>query len=238
MPETIKCIIVDDEPVARSIIRNYCSHLPFLNVMAEFGNTLDVKVYLTAQAVDLIFLDINMPVLNGIGFMQTLKKVPLVVFTTAYEEYAVKAFDLDAVDYLLKPFSLERFIIAIDKVREKLHRSSEVQTIVPAESMMSTFFIRSEGKVYQLAYNDCLFFEAQGNYTKIVTVQQQHTTKTTFSAFTRDLPGNIFLRVHRSFVVNRNRISHITGGCVYIGSFEVPIASTHRAAFLQAIGIG
>ncbi|OCX53723.1 DNA-binding response regulator [Mucilaginibacter sp. PPCGB 2223] len=238
MAEPIKCIIVDDEPVARSIIRNYCSHLPFLNVMAEFGNALDVKAHLTTQAVDLIFLDINMPVLNGIGFMQTLKKVPLVIFTTAYEEYAVKAFDLDAIDYLLKPFSLERFIIAVDKVREKLGRSSEMKTAMTVESTRDTFFIRCENRIYQLVYDDCLFFEAQGNYTKVVTVQQQYITKTTFSALIRDLPGQAFLRVHRSFVVNRNRISHIAGGCVYIGSFEIPIASTHRAAFLRAIGIG
>ena len=104
----INCLVVDDEPVARSIIRNYCSHLPYLNIVAECGNALEAKDLLLANEIDLLFLDIHMPVLNGIGFLNTLKNVPQVIFTTAYQEYAVNAFDLAACDYLLKPFSIER----------------------------------------------------------------------------------------------------------------------------------
>src|ERR1700743_3163386 len=116
----IDCLVVDDEPVARSIIRNYCAHLPFLNIIGECGNALDAKAFLSTHKTALLFLDINMPVLNGIGFLNTLKDRPQVIFTTAYQEYAVNAFDLAACDYLLKPFSLERFIIAIDNAKEKI----------------------------------------------------------------------------------------------------------------------
>src|SRR5476651_1274651 len=118
----IHCLIVDDEPVARNIIRNYCSHLPYLNIIGECGNALEAKEILSVQKIDLLFLDIHMPVLNGIGFFNTLKNAPQVIFTTAYQEYAVNAFDLYACDYLLKPFSLERFIVAVDKAKEKIDR--------------------------------------------------------------------------------------------------------------------
>src|SRR3954468_11540135 len=124
----INCLIIDDEPVARSIIRNYCSHIPVLNILAECGNALDAKDILLDEKVDLLFLDIHLPVLNGMEFLNTLKHSPLVIFTTAYEEYAVNAFNLSACDYLLKPFSLDRFIIAVDKVKERLREKISTLT--------------------------------------------------------------------------------------------------------------
>src|SRR4051794_24287134 len=143
----ISCLIVDDEPVARSIIRNYCAHLPFLNIAGECGNALDAKAFLSTHKADLLFLDINMPVLSGIGFLNTLKDPPLVIFTTAYQEYALNAFDLDACDYLLKPFSLERFIVAVDRAKERLQQPSRE---TPVKGQHDYFFIRSEGNIYKI----------------------------------------------------------------------------------------
>jgi DNA-binding LytR/AlgR family response regulator len=211
----INCLIVDDEPVARSIIRNYCEHLPFLNIVGECGNAFESKEKLAAGGVDLLFPDIHMPVISGIGFASILKDSPLVIFTTAYQEYAVNAFELSAVDYLLKPFSLERFIIAVDKAKEKLGR-------VAGPLIQQHLFIRSGGKLIKVAHHDCLFCEAQGNYTKVVTKEGVLQTKVSFTEFIGLLPEDMFIRVHHSFIINKYAFSHIEGNRVFIAAFEIP----------------
>ncbi|MDB5091350.1 MAG: Two component transcriptional regulator, LytTR family [Mucilaginibacter sp.] len=233
----INCLVVDDEPVARSIIRNYCSHLPYLNIVAECGNALEAKDLLLANEIDLLFLDIHMPVLNGIGFLNTLKNAPQVIFTTAYQEYAVNAFDLAACDYLLKPFSIERFIVAVDKAREKLEQTVKpvVQNSLPVQQ--NYFFIRAEGKIYKVLYDECLYAEAQGNYTKVVKAESVIITKMPFSSFIDLLPGELFIRVHRSFIINKTMISHIEGNRVFVKQKEIPIAQNYREAFLNNIGV-
>ncbi|WP_338871867.1 LytTR family DNA-binding domain-containing protein [Spirosoma sp. SC4-14] len=233
----IKCLIVDDEPVARTIIRNYCNHLPELHIVAECGQALEAKAILAHQLIDLIFLDIHMPVLNGISFVNTLKQPPQVIFTTAYEEYAVTAFDLAACDYLLKPFSLERFIVAVDKAKERLQEGpkpiSENQTL----AQQAYFFIKADGKIYRIAHEDCLYIEAQGNYTKVVTVTSTFLPKLAFSALMALLPADPFIRVHRSFLVNKSMIHHIEGNRVFIQQQEIPIADTYRESFLSKLGL-
>jgi two-component system LytT family response regulator len=232
----IDCLIVDDEPVARSIIRNYCGHLPMLNIVAECGNALEAKDILFAQKIDLLFLDIHMPVLNGISFLNTLKNQPQVIFTTAYQEYAVDAFDLAACDYLLKPFSLERFVIAVDKAKERLQPMMNL-TENSRTNLKDSLFIKAEGKFYKILYKDCLFAEAQGNYTKIVTTDKVILTKMTFSALIDLLPAELFIRVHRSFIINKSMISYIEGNRVFIQQNEVPIANNYRDDFLYMIGL-
>jgi len=232
----IDCLIVDDEPVARSIIRNYCGHLPMLNIVAECGNALEAKDILFAQKIDLLFLDIHMPVLNGISFLNTLKNQPQVIFTTAYQEYAVDAFDLAACDYLLKPFSLERFVIAVDKAKERLQPMMNL-TENSRTNLKDSLFIKAEGKFYKILYKDCLFAEAQGNYTKIVTTDKVILTKMTFSALIDLLPAELFIRVHRSFIINKSMISYIEGNRVFIQQNEVPIANNYRDDFLNMIGL-
>ena len=233
----INCLVVDDEPVARSIIRNYCSHLPYLNIVAECGNALEAKDFLLANEIDLLFLDIHMPVLNGIGFLNTLKNAPLVIFTTAYQEYAVNAFDLAACDYLLKPFSLERFIVAVDKAREKLQQIIKPTPENNQPALQNYFFIRAEGKIYKVLYDECLYAEAQGNYTKVVKTESVILTKMPFSSFIDLLPGELFIRVHRSFIINKTMISHIEGNRVFVKQKEIPIAQNYRDAFLNNIGV-
>jgi len=194
MPQ-MNCLIVDDEPIAREIIKAYCSHLPFLTVVAACGNALEAKTMLQTQQIDLLFLDINMPVLNGISFLKTLKNPPQVIFTTAYKEYAVDAFDLAACDYLLKPFSLERFIVAVDKALEKSPLTPNGGTFY-SEKTEKYLFLKADGKIFKIMHDDLLFAEAQGNYTKVVTTQ--HTL----------LPSRLF-RVLRNYF--RQRIFY---GCI------------------------
>jgi DNA-binding LytR/AlgR family response regulator len=232
----INCLIVDDEPVARSIIRNYCGRLPFLHIAGECGHALEAKEILSMGNIDLLFLDIHMPILTGIGFLSTLKQPPLVIFTTAYQEYAVIAFDLAACDYLLKPFSLERFIVAIDKARERLQQHDK-----PAPESFAvepdSCFIKADGKLYQLYFRDCIYAEAQGNYTKVVTVNTILLTKMPFAEFVALSPGGLFIRVHRSFIINRSMISHIDGNRVFVREKEIPVAGHYKEHFLKAVGI-
>jgi len=233
----IDCLIVDDEPVARNIIRNYCSHLPMLRIVAECGNALEAREILSSKKIDLLFLDIHMPVLNGIGFLHTLKNAPQVIFTTAYEEYAVNAFDLAACDYLLKPFSMERFIVAVDKASDKIQQASKPAAENFQTILQEYFFIKAEGKVYKVFYQDCLYAEARGNYTKVITTDKVILTKMAFSAFIDLLPTSLFIRVHRSFIINKAMISHIEGNRVFIQQNEIPIAGNYRDNFLRMIGL-
>lgn len=234
----INCLIVDDEPIARDILERYCDQLPYLKVVAKAANALEAKTFLQELDIDLLFLDINMPVLDGLSFLRTLRHPPAVIFTTAYREYALDAFDLAAVDYLLKPVSFDRFMIAVDKVLEKLQPEVAAGTVVapPEQQQGEYLFIKSDGKIFRVGYNSLLYAEASGNYTRVVTDQQVILPAISFSSFVEQLPGSRFVRVHRSYIINISRISHIEGNRVYIGAKEIPIGSNYREGFLQQIG--
>ena len=231
-----KCVIADDEPIARDIIQSYCAHLPYLEVVASVSNAIEAKEALAKDNVDIIFIDINMPVMSGISFIKTLKTPPQVIFTTAYKEFAVDAFDLAACDYLLKPFSLERFMVAVDKAVERLQGKPPMQENI-ASSSEDSIFIRTDGKIYKILQNDVLYAEASGNYTRIVTAGNIFMPSMTFSAAEELLPKKIFIRVHRSFIINKNRIGHIEGNRVFIGKIEIPIGTNYKEGFLKEIGL-
>jgi DNA-binding LytR/AlgR family response regulator len=232
------CLIADDEPIAREIIQNYCNHLPALNVVASCSNALEAKEELQKQKVDILFLDINMPVLDGIAFLKTVKDPPLVIFTTAYKEYALNAFDLSACDYLLKPFSLERFIVAVDKAIAQLAlRASIIQPAGTETKAEDQLFIKVDTRIYKILYRDILYAEASGNYTKIVTLKNTLMPGMTFSHFEQQLPSSLFVRVHRSFIINKTAISHIEGNRVFINQVEIPIGSNYKEAFLKELGL-
>lgn len=228
---------MDDEPIAREIIETYCNYLPSLKVIGLCSNAFEAKAILQEQKVDILFLDINMPVLDGIAFLKTLKTQPQVIFTTAYKEYASDAFDLSACDYLLKPFSLERFIIAVDKASERIQAKPEIAN--PTNEVISEdfVFIRANGKILKIHFHDLLFAEAMGNNTKVVTNQATHTPTITFSGFEELLQKAMFLRVHRSFIVNKSKITHIEGNRIFIDKYEVPIGNNYRDGFLKELGL-
>lgn len=233
---TFNCLIVDDEPIAREIIQTYCSHLVYLKVVASCGNALEAKVILQQQKIDILFLDINMPVMDGISFLKTLKNQPRIIFTTAYKEYALDAFDMAACDYLLKPFSFDRFIIAIDKALEK-HQGSIIPMQESADTKAEDYiFIKTDGKIFKIKHDDLLFAEAKGNNTKITTIQNTLLPGMTFSKFEELLPGSLFIRVHRSFIINKSKISHIEGNRVFINSTEIPIGNNYKEVFLKELG--
>ena len=233
----VNCLIADDEPIAREIIQNYCAHLPNLKVVASCSNALEAKAAMQQQTVDILFLDINMPVLDGISFLKTIQHKPQVIFTTAYKEYALNAFDLAAVDYLLKPFSLERFIVAVDKALERINKPSAAIKHQSEEKAESDLFIKTDSKIYRLACKDIIYAEANGNYTKIVTKQQTLTAGITFTSFEQQLPSSIFIRVHRSFIINKSFISHIEGNRVFVNAIEIPIGHNYKEVFLKELGI-
>jgi DNA-binding LytR/AlgR family response regulator len=231
------CLVVDDEPIARDIIINYCHHLPPLRVVGSCGNVFEAKDILLQHPIDILFLDVHMPVLDGIAFLRTLKNRPQVIFTTAYKEYAVDAFELAACDYLVKPFSLERFIIAVDKateIRKATTNEMNENGITPPNDY---FFIKADGKIYKLLYNEILLAEAKGNYTKIVCAHQTLLPNMSFTSFESLLPADLFIRVHRSFIINKSKINHIEGNTVEIQQTQIPIGVNYKDAFLKAIGL-
>ncbi len=230
------CVIVDDEPIAREIIQNYCSHFSQLNIIGSYGNAIDAKLIFNQTKVDILFLDINMPVLDGISFLKTLKDRPQVIFTTAYKEFAAEAFELTACDYLLKPFSLDRFIIAVDKAMENLS-FQKIQKPENIDIESNKFiFIKSGAKIYKIRHEDLLFAEAGGNYTKVFTVEGSYQVIMTFSDFEKLLPQMAFIRVHRSFIINKSKINHIEGNRIFIEKSEIPIGSNYKERFLKELG--
>lgn len=229
----LRCLIVDDEPIARRIIEEYCSHLEGLEVTGSCGDALQAKAMVEKTPIDLIFLDVNMPVLDGIAFAKTLRSGHQVIFTTAYKEFAHEAFDLDACDYLLKPFSFERFIQAIDKAREKLAKDTKS----PDQATGQFTYIRSEGKIYKIDFQDLLYAEARGNNVKIVMEGSSFAPAMTFGSFEEMLPASLFIRVHRSFIINKSKVRLIEGNRIVIGSEKIPIGSNYRAHFFREIGM-
>jgi len=237
--DKINCLIVDDEPIARDILEVYCKNMSGLNIIGTCDSALEAKNILQSQSVDILFLDINMPILNGISYAKTLRNSPQIIFTTAYKEFAADAFDLAACDYLLKPFSFDRFIIAIDKALERL-KPTTTATNGPTFSKQLTddfVFIKSDNKIYKIFFADLLYAEAQGNYTKIITLGASLMPKMAFSKFEDSLPKSLFLRTHRSFLINKSKIDHIEGNRIFIKTVEIPIGSNYRDQLLIDLGL-
>jgi DNA-binding LytR/AlgR family response regulator len=234
--ELINCLIVDDEPLARALIVTYCGHFPMLRVAATCGNVFEAKEILKNEEIGILFLDVQLPILDGIGFLSTLKSQPQVIMTTAFKEYAATAFDLAVCDYLVKPFSLERFIIAVDKATERIKISSTgiKENTVQEEDYI---FIKTDGKIYRIEYADFLYAEANGNYSKIFTRSQIYITATNFSSLEQLLPSRQFIKTHRSFIINKSKISRIEGNRVYIGEREIPIGKNYKHQLFQELGL-
>jgi len=233
----INCVIVDDAPVARRIVMEYCKLLPVLRVVGQCNDAFEVRHKLQQVQVDLLLMDINMPVLSGIDLLKTLKNPPLVVFTTAYKEFATDAFDLAACDYLLKPFSLERFIIAIDRVIEKLESRKNVKLDTQPSSLVSHLILRSEGRINKLNYDQILYLEANRNNTKVFTIGQHLISTTSLSIIESHLPGELFFRVHRSFIINVTKITGLQGNRIILGKSEVPLGGNFKNEFLKILGV-
>ncbi len=229
----LKCIVADDEPIARQILENYINEIPHLQLVASCTNAFEVMEILQQEAIDLLFLDINMPKLSGLGLLKTLQQKPEVIITTAYAEYAVEGFELSVTDYLLKPFSLERFLQAVLKVKNNTaatKHSISTKNEAPATSL----FVKSDKKLVKLEFRDINHIEAYGNYIKVFT-EQMILTPQTLTDFLEKLPEN-FLRIHKSFVINFDKLKLIDGNqVVLLNETKLPIGKSYRKVILAKI---
>ena len=223
MSTKLNCLIVEDEPLAQNVLKNYIPAHPALQLVAICNDAVEAQVVLQEQQIDLIFLDINLPVLSGINFLKTLSSKPLVIFTTAYPEFAVEGFELDAVDYLLKPFSLERFLKAVNKALQakKIGQPTEEK----GEEFIS---LRADKKVFRVFIPDILHLEAMGDYVRVTTMNNFYLVNDSLRDLLSELPHQQFIRVHKSYAVARNRIIFLEGNYIRVGDKDIPIGATYR----------
>lgn len=225
------CIIVEDEPLAQNVLKKYIGEHPTLELIAVCNNALEAQSILTQQNIDLIFLDINLPKLSGINFIKTLLRPPLVIFTTAYPEFAVEGFELNAVDYLLKPFSFERFLKAVNKAFEKLNTTNQSND----GNKTAFIFLKADKKIHKVDLDSIHFIEAIGDYMKVVTDTGQLIINETMKKLQEELPVKSFIRVHKSFIISRNKIKFIEGNYVQVEDKSIPIGATYRNEVLASI---
>jgi DNA-binding LytR/AlgR family response regulator len=224
---TWKCLVVEDEPLAQNVLRQFIAEHPSLELVAVCDDAFQAQQKLAQAHTDILFLDINLPKLSGINFLKTLSHAPAVIFTTAYPEYAVEGFELDAVDYLLKPFSFERFLKAVNKAVAKSQPS-------PAASSDS-IFVKSDKKVFRVVVSDILDLEALGDYVRLRLSSASHLVNTTMKDLLEQLPQEQFKRVHKSFAIALNKIEFIEGNYIRIGGKDVPIGATYRDEVLALL---
>jgi DNA-binding LytR/AlgR family response regulator len=238
--KNIRFMIIDDEPIAHRIIEEYCTSLPHLKLVNHSYNALEAIQFLATNSVDLMFLDINMPKLKGFDFLKTLTIKPNVIVTTAYEEFALEGFELNVSDYLLKPFSFERFLKAVNKI------TSEPNTHFPEQQGGQTatetvdyteqrIFIKGDKTHRQVALNEIQYIEACGNYCFVYCSDDKIMTHQKISQFENDLPKILFMRVHKSFIVAKNKINSVSSGQLEIADSKIPIGQTYKRKMTEFI---
>ena len=221
----IRYIIVDDEHIAHDIIKGYCDALPNFRLVQHCYDAIEAMECLRQNEVDLVFLDLNMPKLKGFEFLRVLQNPPSVIVTTAYQEHALEGYELNVVDYLLKPFSFERFMKAINKLETA---KAEIPTSNSSKSE-DGLFLRSNKKLIQVKRDDILFVEALGNYVKVVTKSNDVLVREKISDILSLLPENEFFQVHKSFIIAKKHINEIEGNRVFIDGHAIPIGKTYKS---------
>ncbi len=232
----IRCLIVDDEPPAREIIRRYIESVPVLEMAGECANAIEAFSFLQQNPIDLIFLDIRMPQLNGNDFLKTLKNPPKVIFTTAFPEYALEGYDLDIVDYLLKPIPFDRFLKAVNKVCELNTSKIESQNGNEEKKSESFVYFRADRKMVKVMLRDILYIESMKDYVKLITLNGTVITKQSISSVEEMLPEKEFVRVHRSYIVSLSKIKTFTSELLEIDKTEIPIGKLYRNGVMKVLG--
>lgn len=234
----INCIAIDDEPLALDIIKDYCSKVVFLNLIKTFDNAIESIEFIRSNKVDLIFLDIQMEELTGIQLLNALKHRPLVIFTTAYEHYAIQGFELDVIDYMLKPISFERFIKGVNKVCEKLqHDAPQIknETVKSAQSESTFFFVKTETRMERIENQEVLYVEGMGDYWRIVTKNRRIMTLMNAKKLEEVLHEPQFCRVHKSFFVALDKIESIERNRIKISDKYIPVSETYHKNFFDLV---
>lgn len=233
------CIILDDEPPAVQLLRAYAERSPDLQLVADFTSAIEALHFIQEQPVDLIFLDIQMPELTGLQFLKVLRHRPQVVFTTAYENYAVRSYEYDAADYLLKPISLDRFLLAVERVKARLGaRQTPPTAVSPAAPPPGPehLFVKSGHKIVRVDFADLLRLESMSNYVLLHTAKEKIMTLENLSDLVAALPSDRFARIHRSHAVALDKIDYIERNRVVLGEARLPISDSYRAEFMRLLG--
>lgn len=230
----MRCLIVDDNQLARMAMKQLVSQVQMLELVAECSDAMQAYNYLNSGQVDLLFLDIEMPGMTGIELTKKLgNKKPLIIFTTAKPDYAVEAFELNVVDYVVKPVSTARFLQAVEKAKEALDSNKQEVKIEDKEFV----FVKDNGILKKLNVEDILYLEAMGDYVKVHTPQKFHVLHSTLKSIEEKLPLNKFLRIHRSYIVALHKIDFIQDGIISIGKSSIPVAETYKAALNKRLNL-
>ncbi len=232
----ISYLIIDDETASHEIITDYAESLPYLKLKQNCYNAIEANEYLLKHEVDLIFLDINMPKLSGFDLLKTLNNPPKIIVTTAYKEFALEGYELNVMDYLLKPFSLQRFLIAVNKVAESLN--VKPPNTPTAEHPAESIFLKDSKKYYQVNLGDILFAEAYGNYVKVHFEDKVILTHQTFTSFKESLPTTKFIQTHKSFLVAIGKIELVEGNRIFIADHEIPVGKVFREGLNELLKRG
>jgi DNA-binding LytR/AlgR family response regulator len=225
MRNKLKCVVVDDEPMAREILQTYIAKTPNLELIASCKNASEAILFLQEHAVDVFFLDINMPEISGLSFAKIIDQKAQIIFTTAYREYAIDGFNLNVVDYLLKPISFDRFLQAVQKVLQ----------LEITENNADFMFVRSDRKMVKIDFNSVLYIESLSDYVKIFTSERTIVIRETISSLEEKLPSKKFIRIHRSFIISFQNITSYTNEFIEINNKALPISRSYKESVLQKL---
>jgi len=229
----LKCIIIDDEPIARKVLKEFIEDIDFLELIGQVENPLKAMSLLNENIVDLIFLDINMPKINGIDFLKNSNTTASVIMTTAYAEHAVEAYGLDVLDYLVKPIGFDRFVKACNKALK--FQESKQKVSVQTQKNDDYFFVKCGNQIEKIFYNDLLYVEAMLNYVMLYTTSKKRMVYITIKSLEEQLPQDIFIKVHKSFIVNILKVKSIEGNMINIGEAKITISQNLREAVIKEI---
>ncbi len=231
----MNCIIVDDEPLAQNLLVDFINKVPFLSLTAKCKSAFEATEVITSEKVDLIFLDIHMPDISGIDFIKNTDNLPGIIFTTAYSHYAIEGFEYNAVDYLLKPISFERFTKAVNRAYEEFKLKSADTNNTKTKDYI---FVKSDYKLVKINFNDILYIEGLKDYIKIITKEKTVLTLMRMKNIEEKLPSDNFFRIHRSYIISINNIDSVNKSNVYIGEKNIPVSDFYRESFLKFINYG
>lgn len=223
----LNCIVVDDEPLSQDVLEEFVKACPELNLVAICNDALEAGEVVKKEQVDLLFLDINMPKLSGIAFVKSLKEPPLVVLVTAYPEYAIEGFEIEALDYLLKPVSFERFRMAVNRAVERVSTKENEE--------LKHIMLRANKKSYKINFDTIIYLEAQGDYVRFITNKQALMVHGTMKEFIDRLPKNQFERIHKSYVISLPKVVYLEGNSVKLGEHKLPVSLSYKDALLAKL---
>jgi two-component system, LytTR family, response regulator len=232
---TINCIIVDDEPIARDILRTYIAQVPYLNLVGECSDAFEAMQLINSQPVDLVVLDINMPRLSGLDMLRTLKKYPAIIITSAYPDHALEGFELSVTDYLLKPFSFLRFVQATEKVHQLHQPTGQPVSATSSTSNDDFIMVKADKKLTKVFFHELTHVEAYGNYIFIYAGPNRIMSKQTLTQFEEQLPSAQFVRIHKSFIISLKAVKFLEGNELSIGTKKLPVGKVYRDDFLKRL---